>query len=190
MPYMPPPSLDGLSLAEIAGLVADDRLPPVASWTPERSGDSAMRIAADGSWTHEGGAINRPAMIRAFASLLRRDADGHWLVTPQEKLAIAVEDAPLMMVEQRVEGSGRDARRAVRLNTDRLVMIDAAHPLLWAAGRERLPYCDTGDGLLARPSRGLWDEWAAEALDTVEQGLADTPGLWSAGQFFTFESVA
>ena len=73
MPYEPPPELAGLTLAEIAELVAARKLPPVDQWAPAREGDSLMRIAADGRWYHDGGEITRPAMIRAFASLLWRD---------------------------------------------------------------------------------------------------------------------
>jgi len=95
MPYEPPPGLAALSLPEIAALVAQRKLPPVESWHPEHSGDSAMRIAADGRWYHEGGEITRPAMVRAFASLLLRDEAGqHWLVTPVEKQAIAAMPSP------------------------------------------------------------------------------------------------
>jgi uncharacterized protein len=101
MPYEAP-DLARLSLAEIAGLVAARKLPPVESWKPVETGDSEMRIAADGKWYHQGGEITRPAMIRAFSSLLRRETDGsHWLVTPQQKLSIIVEDAPFVAVELR-----------------------------------------------------------------------------------------
>ena len=82
MPYEAP-DLANLSLSDIAELVAARKLPPVESWTPSQTGDSEMRIAADGTWYHQGGEIKRPAMVRAFSSLLLCDADGkHWLVTP------------------------------------------------------------------------------------------------------------
>ena len=94
MPYVPPPDLATLSLAEIAALAEARRLPPVEQWSPEATADSLMVIRADGRWFHDGGEIRRPAMIRAFAGLLRREADGqHWLVTPIEKQSIRVEDA-------------------------------------------------------------------------------------------------
>ncbi len=83
MPYDAPPELAGLSLAQVAELVEQRKLPPVASWDPPEGGDSKIRIAADGRWYHDGGYIRRPAMVRAFASLLRREVDGrYWLVTP------------------------------------------------------------------------------------------------------------
>ena len=99
MPYEAPPELATLTLPQIAELVAARKLPPVEQWRPQQIGDSRMRIAADGRWFHEGCLIRRPAMVRAFASLLMRDADGqHWLVTPHEKLAIEVEDAGLARI--------------------------------------------------------------------------------------------
>ncbi|MEP6870076.1 MAG: DUF1285 domain-containing protein, partial [Novosphingobium sp.] len=100
MPYEPPPELTGLSLTQIAALVEARKLPPVDEWEPQHTGDSLMRIAPDGRWFHDGGEITRPAMVRAFASLLRRDPDGqHWLVTPEEKLSITVDDAAFIAID-------------------------------------------------------------------------------------------
>src|SRR3712207_6625355 len=87
--------LSRLSLAEIARLAGEQRQRPVDRWNPERCGHSAMRIARVGSWYHEGRAIARPALVQLFASILRRESDGSFvLVTPAEKLTIDVEDAP------------------------------------------------------------------------------------------------
>ena len=68
MPYEPPPHLAQLSLAEIADQVAARKLPPVESWDPQQVTDSFMRIAADGTWYHQGDPIRREAMVRAFAA--------------------------------------------------------------------------------------------------------------------------
>src|SRR3954469_1676830 len=107
----------GLSLAEIARAAAEDRLPPVESWNPTRCGDSHMRIARDGTWYHEGAPITREAMVRLFAAILRRESDGSYvLVTPAEKLDIAVEDAPFLAVEFKSEGEGRERALAFRTN--------------------------------------------------------------------------
>ena len=76
VPYTPPPELAGMSLAQIAQAVADRKLPPVEEWSPEAADDSHMRIAADGTWYHDGSPIKRPAMVRAFAGLLNREEDG------------------------------------------------------------------------------------------------------------------
>ena len=95
MPMDPIPDIASLSLAEIARLVEEAKLPPVEKWNPTHCGDSEMRIARDGTWYHQGSPIGRPAMVRLFSTILRREADGsHVLVTPVEKLDIVVEDAP------------------------------------------------------------------------------------------------
>lgn len=83
--------------------------PPVHLWNPPFSGDMDMRIARDGRWFHEGAPINRPALVRLFASILKREGDAYFLVTPVEKVGIVVEDAPFVAIDFEVEGSGADA---------------------------------------------------------------------------------
>src|SRR5688500_545269 len=105
----PPADLSGLGLAEIARLADERKLPPVHQWQPTHCGDSAMRIARDGTWYHEGSPIGRSEMVRLFSTILRREEDGGFvLVTPAEKLDIVVEDAPFVAVEVKSEGSGRE----------------------------------------------------------------------------------
>ena len=176
---VPPPSeLAGLSLAEIAQAVAERRLPPVEQWNPPHCGDSHMRIARDGTWFHEGAPIRRSAMVRLFAGLLRREADGKYvLVTPVEMLDIVVEDAPFVAVEARSEGEGRDRRVAFRLNTDEPVVAGPGHKLQMVEGR---PYLTVRAGLEAAIARPVYYELAELAL---EEG-ADPAGLWSDGVFF------
>ena len=124
MPYDPLPDLAGMSLAEIGAAVEARRLPPIETWNPAETADSHMRIAADGTWFHEGRPITRPAMVRAFASLLTRDTGGqHWLVTPECRQSIEVEDAAFQAVEVRAEGDAL----AFRLNTDELVLAGPDH---------------------------------------------------------------
>jgi hypothetical protein len=163
MPYEPPPELAALSLAEIADLVAARKLPPVDQWQPERSGDSLMRIAADGRWFHDGSEITRPAMIRAFASLLMRDADGrHWLVTPHEKQAVAVEDAAFVAVDVKQEGDAL----AFRLNTDDLVIAGPEHPIRAAGDRETPAiYLAVRHGAEARLNRSTYSQLVEIALE-------------------------
>ncbi|MFA7604382.1 MAG: DUF1285 domain-containing protein [Novosphingobium sp.] len=167
MPYEPPPELAGLSLAEIADLVAARKLPPVGEWNPARTGDSGMRIAADGRWYHDGGEITRPAMVRAFASLLWRDDEGrHWLVTPQEKLSIEVEDAAFVAIDVKRE----DDALAFRLITDDLVVAGPDHPIR-AAGDPEVPalYLGVRHGTEARLNRSTYAQLIDIALS--EGGL-------------------
>src|SRR3954468_5399607 len=129
MPMAPAPEdLAGLSLADIARLAAEERVPAVEKWDPQHCGDSAMRIARDGTWYHEGSPIGRPAMVRLFSTILRREPDGGYvLVTPAEKLDIHVEDAPFVAVEMKSEGEGRARSLAFRLNIGDLVVAGPEH---------------------------------------------------------------
>lgn len=162
MPYEPPPYLAELTLAEIAAQVAARKLPPVEGWAPQKSGDSEMRIAADGSWWHQGGRIARDGMVRAFSGLLKRDERGqHWLVSPFEKLAIAVEDAAFIATDVKRE----DGALVFRLNTDELVIAGPDHPLR-AAGDADTPaiYLAVRRGCEARLNRSTWQQLAEIAL--------------------------
>lgn len=178
----PPADLSGLSLAEIAKLASEAKLPPVASWNPSHCGDSEMRIARDGTWFHQGSPIGRPAMVKLFSTILRREPDGSFvLVTPVEKLDIAVEDAPFVAVEVKSEGAGEARRLAFRLNTGDLIVAGADHPLRFENKDDGPhPYLLVRTGLEALVARPVFYELANAAL---EEGVSP-PGLWSDGTFF------
>lgn len=178
----PPPDFASLSLAEVARLVAEQRLPPVEQWHPTHCGDSEMRIARDGTWYHQGSPIGRQAMVRLFATILRREPDGGYvLVTPVEKLDIAVDDAPFVAVELKAEGHGRDATLAFRLNTGDLVTAGPDHPLRFAERADGPhPYLHVRGGLEALVARPVYYELAERAL----AGDDAPPGVWSGGAFF------
>lgn len=177
MPYEPPPELASLSLVQIAELAAARKLPPVSQWNPEKSGNSEMRIASDGRWFHQGGEITRSAMIRAFSSLLKREADGqYYLVTPHEKLSIIVDDAPFLAVEMKSENAGKARKLAFRLNSDDLVIAGPEHEI----ALRPLPYLHVRDGLWAKLARPVYYEMTELAL--AEGG--NPPGLWGGGRFF------
>ena len=171
MPYEPPPNLAGLSLAEIAALVKARALPPVDQWTSASTGDSRMRIAADGRWFHDGDEIRRPAMVRAFASLLTRDVAGqHWLVTPHERLSIEVEDAAFIATDVVRQGG----TLALRLSTDDLVIAGSDHPIV-ARGDPDTPalYLAVRHGTEARLNRSTYLQLIAladEDLTVTSQG--------------------
>jgi hypothetical protein len=181
----PPDDLAGLSLAEIARLAEEKKLPPVDKWNPSHCGDSEMRIARDGTWHHQGSPIGRQAMVRLFSTILRREPDGRFvLVTPVEKLDIEVEDAPFVAVELKAEGEGRSASLAFRLNTGDLVVAGPDHPLRFEAGPEGPhPYVRVRGGLEALVARPVYYELAELAL-----AGGDPPGLWSGGAFFPMGS--
>lgn len=180
-----PPDLSSMSLAEVAQALADKRLPPVERWHPTHCGPSDMRIARDGTWYHQGSPITRPAMVRLFATILRREADGSFvLVTPGEKLDIAVEDAPFVAIELKSGGSGRDRRLAFGLNTGELVVAGPDNVLRFEArGDDVHPYVHVRGGLDALISRPVYYELADLALGD-DGADNDGAGVWSDGAFF------
>lgn len=181
MAYDVPPDLASLSLLEVAGLVAARKLPPVGHWQPGHTSDSAMRIAADGTWYHQGSAITRPAMVRAFASLLWRDpADGqHYLVTPQYRQTMAVDDAAFVAVDMRAD----EGALAFRLNTDEFVIAGPDHALR-AAGDPESPaiYLGVRHGCEARLDRSTW-------LQLTQHALGDDGSLTVTSNGMTFALV-
>ncbi|WP_294273484.1 DUF1285 domain-containing protein [Sphingomonas yabuuchiae] len=182
MPMAPPPDLSALSLAEIVQAMEAQKLPPVSQWHPSHCGDSEMRIARDGTWFHQGSPITRPAMVRLFSTILRREPDGrHVLVTPVEKLDIAVEDAPFVATALKAEGQGENGRLVFQLNTGDLVAAGPEHGLRFVEGEDGpRPYVHVRDGLEALIARPVYYELAERAL----AGNGDTPGVWSDGVFF------
>lgn len=186
------PDLAGLSLAEIARLAEAQKLPPVESWNPPHCGHSDMRIAADGTWYHAGTPIGRPALVKLFSTVLRREPDGRYLlVTPVEKLDIDIEDAPFLAVEVTSDGEGQERHLAFRLMTDELVVAGPDHPLRIEAGPEGepRPYLHVrgaiGHGLEARLVRSVFYELADLAICERERSGGPL-GLWSGGAFFAF----
>lgn len=170
MPYEPPPDLAALSLAEVAELVTARKLPLVSQWAPEAIDDSEMRIAADGRWFHQGGEIRRPAMVRAFASLVMRDGDGqHWLVTPSQKLSIEVEDAAFIAIDVKQDGGSI----VFHLNTDDLVIAGPEHPIR-AEGDQDTPalYVEVRNGTRARLNRSTYAQLVEIALERDDLSVA------------------
>ena len=177
MPYEPPPELAALNLDEVAGLVAARKLPPVDQWSPAETGDSEMRIAADGRWFHQDGEIRRPAMVRAFASLLICDDQGqHWLVTPVQKLSIEVEDAAFIAIDIKHEADAL----VFRLNTDDLVIAGPEHPIT-AEGDAETPalYVAVRHGARARLNRSTYAQLAEIALESDDLSVTSQGARFS-----------
>lgn len=163
---------------EVAEAVEKRGLPPLDHWQPEHVGDSEMHIAADGRWFHQGGDVTRPAMVRAFASLLLRAADGqHWLVTPHQKLSIEVEDAAFIATDVKCE----DDALAFRLNTDDLVLAGPDNPLtVEGTAEEPAAYVAVRHGTRARLDRSTWLQLAEIALaDGTEPSVSSNGARFS-----------
>ncbi|WP_114953356.1 DUF1285 domain-containing protein [Sphingosinicella terrae] len=178
-------NLAGLTLADIARLAEARRLPPVEKWDPQHCGHSGMRIARDGTWFHEGRPIGRPEMVRLFSTILRREPDGSFvLVTPVEKLAIDVDDAPFLAVEVKSAGESRSRSLAFRLNSGDLVVAGPDHPIILRSGKDGPhPYLAVRGGLEAMLARPVYYELAEIALAEASQPA----GIWSSGAFFALE---
>jgi uncharacterized protein len=183
------PISPGASLASLAATLQNRKLPPVEQWNPAYCGPIDMRIASDGSWYYLGTPIGRPAMVKLFASILRREADGSYvLVTPVEKVGITVDDAPFVAVELITQGSGGERQMGFRLNTDDMVMVDAHHPIRVAidsATQTPRPYVMVRGGMEALINRAVFYELVAlaDAESDTQKGF----GLWSHGQFFALD---
>jgi hypothetical protein len=165
--------------------------PPVHLWNPPYCGEIDIRIAADGTWFHEGSPIGRPALVKLFASILRKDPERYVLVTPVEMLGIRVEDVPFLAVEMQAEEGAAGPSLTFRTNVDDAVAADAAHPLRFereAAGGLR-PYVLVRGGLWARATRAVYLELVERAETRAIDGVPML-GVASAGAFFPMAPAA
>ncbi|GJD43393.1 hypothetical protein AFCDBAGC_1245 [Methylobacterium cerastii] len=160
-------------------------LPPVDKWNPPDCGAIDIRIAADGTWFHDGTPIRRPKMVKLFASILRREPDGTTvLVTPVEKVSITVEDAAFVAVEMAIDGEGDARRISFRTNVDDLVPVDSEHGLRFAEGEAGAlkPYLHVRRGLWALVTRALTYDLVALAEEREIEGVPWL-GIAAGGRF-------
>ena len=155
-----------------------------------------LAIARDGTWWHEGAPIRRIELVRLFASVLRRAADGsYWLVTPVERGRIAVEDVPFVAVELAAEGRGPAQRLRLRSNLDEWVTVGPEHPLSVrpsaAAGEDDalVPYVEVRPGLEARLERAVYYQ-LVELGEELDEPQAARFGVWSEGRFFALDRTS
>ena len=179
------------AIAGAAGEAASGGPPPVHLWNPPFCGDLDMRIGADGTWFYLRTPIGRPALVKLFASVLKREGDKYFLVTPVEKCGIVVEDAPFLAVELNVERGDRGQVLHFRTNVDDWVECGSEHGLRFE------PEIDTG-GLkpYLHVRRDLWARVTRPVFyDLVELGeVRDVRGermfgLVSADAFFAMATA-
>jgi uncharacterized protein len=182
----PPITVTGQPLDVLAAAIGERQMPPVERWDPPLCGHSGMRIAADGTWFHDGSPVTRPAMARLFSTVLRREPDGsHVLVTPHEKLTIDVDATPFRALAMTQEGDGPDRRIAVELDSGDAVILGPAHPLrIVAEANGPSPRIAVRHGLEALLARPLYYELAEIALAEGHE----PPGIWSDGCFFPLKA--
>lgn len=175
------------ALVERAGAPVPERA--VNHWNPQRSGSIAIRIDAAGRWYYLGSAIERHALVQLFASILRKEADGQYvLITPVEKLSIVVDDAPFSAVELAAVGAGANQILTVRTNVGDIVRLDRTHPLRFEVEEEHRglkPYIEVRGGLEALATRAL-----AIDLVALSENHHGAEGIWSAGSFFPLPAVS
>lgn len=174
-------------LESLAARIGKGRHPPVEKWNPPFCGDLDMRIASDGAWFYLGTPIGRPALVKLFASVLKREGDKHFLVTPVEKAGIRVDDAPFLAVELEIENRGPEQNLIFRTNVDDIVRCDSEHRLRFepeeGTGGVK-PYLHVRRDLWAKVTRALFFDLVALG-EVREQGGARMFGIHSANEFFS-----
>ena len=180
---LPPLEAQGQSLAALAAAIeARGGPPPVDRWNPTHCGHSGMCIARDGGWYHEGRPIERPAMVRLFSSVLRREPDGsHVLVTPVEKLTIDVETTAFRATQMTMAGEHEQRRIGLTLDSGDALIVGPTHALTVVDAPDGpSPRVAVRFGLEAELARPLYYELAEIALTEGH----NPPGVWSDGAFF------
>jgi hypothetical protein len=166
--------------------------PPVHLWNPAYCGEIDMRIAADGTWFYQKTPIGRPALVKLFASIIKREGDRYFLVTPVEKCGILVDDAPFLAVELRIVAGAAGRVLRFRTNVDDWVDCGPEHRLRFEPERETSglkPYVHVRRELWAKVTRALF-------FDLVELGEERTIGgtamfgVASGGEFFAMAPAA
>jgi uncharacterized protein len=157
--------------------------PPVHLWNPPFCGDIDIRIARDGTWYYLGTPIGRAPLVRLFSSILRREGDDYFLVTPVEKVGIKVDDAPLLAIDFTASGSGLAQCLTFTTKTDDIVTADAAHPItVTFQDGEPAPYIHVRAGLNALIDRKSFYRLVELGCHAANKGESWF-GLWSSGQF-------
>ncbi len=160
-------------------------LPPVERWNPPFCGDLDMRIARNGTWYYLGTPIGRPALVKLFSSVLKREGGDYFLVTPVEKVGIRVEDAPFQAVEMAVQGEGESRAIAFRTQVDDVVKIGPEHPIRFERAPDDgvKPYIHVRRDLWARVTRALTYDLLALGEVREIAGLAQF-GVAAGGAFY------
>jgi len=174
------------ALAKAAGEAGRRGLPPVHLWYPPFCGDLDLRIATDGTWFYLKTPIGRPALVKLFASVLKREGDKFYLVTPVEKCGIVVDDAPFLAVEMNVESGPAGQTLQFRTNVDDWVACDRDHTLRFEPEAETgglKPYLHVRRDLWAKVTRALFYD-LVELGEEREVGGQRMFGIASAGEFF------
>ncbi len=163
---------------------------PVHLWDPPYCGELDMVIKSDGSWHYGGTPIGRKKLVALFATVLKREDDDFFLVTPVEKIGITVEDAPFIAVAMERKGEGKAQLLSFTSNVGDTVLAGSDHALRFtpeAGGESLKPYIHIRAGLEARLSRAVYYELANLAVEDRVEGEKHF-GVWSNGEFFPLDT--
>lgn len=161
-------------------------LPPVHLWNPDFCGDIDMRIARDGTWFYLGTPIGRKPMVRLFSTIIRRDGDDYFLITPVEKVGIKVDDAPFVAVLLEVVGEGESQVLRFTTNVDDGVEAGPEHLIrvtIDPETQEPAPYVHVRTNLEALIHRNVFYQLVDLAVSREVDGQRWL-GVWSGGEFF------
>ena len=161
-------------------------LPPVHLWNPDFCGDIDMRIARDGTWYYMGTPIGRKPMVKLFSTIIRRDGDDYFLITPVEKVGIKVDDAPFVAVALEVEGAGEQQVLRFTTNVDESISAGSEHPLrivIDPVTQEPAPYVHVRRNLEALIHRNVFYQLVELAVVREVDGQ-NWLGVWSGAEFF------
>ncbi|MCV9921667.1 DUF1285 domain-containing protein [Pseudomonas sp. BT-42-2] len=164
---------------------------PVHLWNPDFCGDIDMRIARDGTWYYQGTPIGRKPMVRLFSTIIRRDGDAYFLVTPVEKVGIQVDDVPFVAVTLEVLSSGEQQVLRFTSNVDDQAEAGVDHPLrvqVDPATQEPSPYILMRTNLEALIHRNVFYQLVELAVPRQIDGQ-EWLGVWSHGQFYPIGRV-
>ncbi len=161
-------------------------LPPVHLWNPDFCGDIDMRIARDGTWYYLGTPIGRKPMVKLFSTIIRRDGDDYFLITPVEKVGIRVDDAPFVALTLHVEGEGERQVLRFMSNVDDEIVAGEEHPIRVMLDKdtaEPAPYLRVRGNLDALIHRNVFYQMVELAVPRDQDGECWL-GVWSSGVFF------
>ena len=157
------------------------KLPPVETWRPKNLGAIDIKITRDGTWVHEGGEIKRKELVQLFSTILVKEQNSYFLVTPVQKLRIEVEDAPFVAVSFQVRGEPPKTDIIFETNVGELVVLNKEH-ILWMT--EGKPYIHVRSGLNALLTRNSFYHLIDYGVEKNDQLM-----IYSSGSSFSLGPI-
>ncbi|AOE50935.1 DUF1285 domain-containing protein [Kangiella sediminilitoris] len=178
-------------LSQINQSQEGNKLPPVDQWNPDFCGDMELVIKRDGSWHYQNSPIGRHRLVKLFSTVLKKEDDQYFLVTPVEKLGIRVEDAPFLVTRMKVEDTDKGPVIVFTDNCDNTIPLSSDNPL-WVEQDSRTgepsPYVMVRRNLHALIHRNVF----YQLVEMAEERIIDDKkhlGVVSAGEFFSLGTI-